>query len=121
MTSVTPTFLSESRRYLCDEYPESIHRAVEALTDEQVWWRPNEVSNSVGNLILHLTGNVRQWIVAGIGRQPNERDRQQEFDERTAIPSASSCPPHVGSRGSRRSVRQCAEGSPRRAVSDPGF
>jgi uncharacterized damage-inducible protein DinB len=86
MTDASQTFLNESRRYLRDEYPASIDRAVFALTDEQIWWRPNEGSNSIGNLILHLAGNVRQWIVAGVGRQPNERNRQQEFDERRKIP-----------------------------------
>jgi uncharacterized damage-inducible protein DinB len=86
MTDASQTFLNESRRYLRDEYPASIDRAVVALTDEQIWWRPNEGSNSIGNLILHLAGNVRQWIVAGVGRQPNERNRQQEFDERRKIP-----------------------------------
>ena len=86
MTEPARTFLSESRRYLREEYPACIDRAVSALTDEQLWWRPNEASNSIGNLILHLAGNVRQWIVAGVGRQPNERNRQQEFDERRTIP-----------------------------------
>ncbi len=86
MTDAAQTFLNESRRYLRDEYAASIDRAVVALTDEQIWWRPNEGSNSIGNLILHLAGNVRQWIVGGVGRQPNERSRQQEFDERGAIP-----------------------------------
>jgi uncharacterized damage-inducible protein DinB len=86
MTDAAETFLNESRRYLRDEYPASIDRAVLALTDGQIWWRPNEGSNSIGNLILHLAGNVRQWIVAGVGRQPNERSRQQEFDERRTIP-----------------------------------
>jgi uncharacterized damage-inducible protein DinB len=86
MTEPARTFLNESRRYLREAYPGCIERAVLALTDEQMWWRPNEASNSIGNLILHLAGNVRQWIVAGVGRQPNERNRQQEFDERSTIP-----------------------------------
>jgi len=86
MIDVSQTFLNESRRYLRDEYAASIDRAVSALTDEQIWWRPNEDSNSIGNLILHLAGNVRQWIVAEVGRQPNERNRQKEFDERRKIP-----------------------------------
>jgi uncharacterized damage-inducible protein DinB len=86
MTNVAQIFLNESRRYLRDDYLASIDRAVSPLTDEQIWWRPNESSNSIGNLILHLSGNVRQWIVAGVGRQSHERDRQQEFDERRTIP-----------------------------------
>lgn len=86
MTDVAQAFLGESGRYLRDEYLTAIERAVAPLTDAQVWWRPNEASNSIGNLILHLSGNVRQWIVGGVGRRPNERNRQQEFDEREAIP-----------------------------------
>ena len=86
MTEAAQTFLTESRYYLHEEYPASIERAISSLTDEQIWWRPNEGSNSIGNLMLHLAGNVRQWIVAGVGRQPNERNRQQEFDERRKIP-----------------------------------
>ena len=86
MADASQTFLNESRRYLRDEYPANIDKALTGLTDQQIWWRPNEGSNSIGNLILHLAGNVREWIVAGVGRQPNERNRQQEFDERAEIP-----------------------------------
>lgn len=85
MTGLANAFLAESRQYLKDEYLPSIERAVAGLSDEDVWWRPNEASNSIGNLILHLTGNVREWILGGVGRLPYERNRQREFDERTAI------------------------------------
>jgi uncharacterized damage-inducible protein DinB len=86
MADVGQTFLDESRRYLRGAYLTAIERSVAPLTDAQVWWRPNEASNSIGNLILHLSGNVRQWIVGGVGQKPNERNRQLEFDEREAIP-----------------------------------
>jgi uncharacterized damage-inducible protein DinB len=52
---------------------------VASLSEEQIWWRPNPASNSVGNLVLHLNGNVRQWLVASFGRQKHERDRPSEF------------------------------------------
>jgi uncharacterized damage-inducible protein DinB len=52
------------------------------LTDEQLWWRPNEQSNSIGNLLLHLNGNMRQWILAPLGGIENKRDRDREFAER---------------------------------------
>ena len=58
------------------------------LTDEQVWWRPSESMNSIGNLILHLCGNVRQWIVAGFGGEADMRQRPKEFSERGPIPKA---------------------------------
>ncbi len=56
-----------------------IESCLERLTDDQVWSRgaPNE--NSIGNLIAHLCGNVRQWICAGIGGEPDNRDRDSEF------------------------------------------
>jgi hypothetical protein len=56
------------------------------LTDEQVWWRPRESMNSIGNLVLHLCGNVRQWFIARIGGAPDIRNRPREFSERQMIP-----------------------------------
>ena len=76
-------FIEESRRYLSEEYLPKIRRSLEGLTVEDVWWRPNEESNSIGNLILHLAGNVRQWVVAGIGSAEDLRERQAEFDRRS--------------------------------------
>jgi uncharacterized damage-inducible protein DinB len=56
-----------------------IEGAVALLTEDQVWWRPNAVTNSVGNHILHLQGNLSQWVLAGLGGIPYERHRKQEF------------------------------------------
>jgi hypothetical protein len=56
------------------------------LTDEQVWWHPRPSLNSIGNLILHLCGNMRQWILAGLGGAADSRDRPAEFAERGPIP-----------------------------------
>ena len=86
MSGLEHVFMSESRRYLCDVYMPAIERAIAPLSDGQIWYRPNERSNSIGNLMLHLSGNVREWIVGSIGRLPNVRHRQQEFDERTPVP-----------------------------------
>jgi uncharacterized damage-inducible protein DinB len=74
-------FLAESRRYLLKEYLPKIRRSLEGLTPEDIWWRPNPESNSIGNLLLHLAGNARQWVVAGVGEQPDVRKRQEEFDQ----------------------------------------
>ena len=79
-------FLDRSRHYLRTEYPTKLRAAVEALPDDAIWWRPNAQSNSVGNLILHIEGNVREWLIGGVGKLPFERERQQEFDERREIP-----------------------------------
>ena len=75
-------FLTESGRYLTDEYLPKVRAALISLTDEDVWWRPNEASNSIGNLLLHLAGNIRQWIVAGVGATADTRDRAAEFAAR---------------------------------------
>ena len=62
-----------------------ILKCMDQLDDEKIWWRPNEESNSIGNLVMHLCGNVRQWIYAGLGKNEDLRNRQMEFDERTVI------------------------------------
>ena len=79
-------FLELSRRKLGEEYWPRLQRTVESLTDEQTWWRPNAASNSIGNLILHLNGNVRQWLIGSLTRQEDARDRPAEFAERRVIP-----------------------------------
>lgn len=55
------------------------------LTEEQVWARGGENENAAGNLVLHLCGNVRQWIVAGVGGKPDVRQRDEEFDARGGV------------------------------------
>lgn len=63
-------FLEHSRKKLLAEWWPRLRTVVAPLTEEKLWWRPNEASNSIGNLLLHLNGNVRQWLVASfkIGR-----------------------------------------------------
>src|SRR6478672_4991784 len=75
-------FQSQSSRYLRKDYLSRIELAIAPLSLDQIWWRPNEASNSIGNLMLHLAGNVRQWIVGGVGRQSMARDRDLEFSTR---------------------------------------
>ena len=79
-------FIQDARDFLRQEYLPKIERCLERLTDEQVWWRPNAECNSIGNLLLHLSGNARQWIVSGLGGAMDKRERQSEFDERKVIP-----------------------------------
>lgn len=86
MTHPTTEFLQLSRRYLRGDYLPKILICLETLSDEDVWWRMNEASNSIGNLVLHLCGNARQWIVAGVGGAKDTRTRQHEFDQRGVIP-----------------------------------
>ena len=85
---VSQAFITQARTFLSSEYLPKIERCLETLTDEQLWWRANENSNSVGNLLLHLSGNARQWIVGGLGGALDQRQRQSEFDERSVISKA---------------------------------
>ena len=62
-----------------------IERCLNLLSVEQVWDRPNSVSNAVGNLVLYLAGNLRQWILSGLGGEPDERDRPAEFAQRAPV------------------------------------
>jgi uncharacterized damage-inducible protein DinB len=78
-----PLFLARARYYLTAEFRTKLRSAVEALPPDALWWRPNEQSNSGGNLLLHLAGNVRQWIVSGVAGAPSSRDRPGEFAARS--------------------------------------
>ena len=75
-------FLEQARWYFASSYLPKVEHCLSQLTDEEVWQRTNEASNSVGNLILHLSGNVQQWIIGGVGNLPYHRDREHEFGER---------------------------------------
>jgi uncharacterized damage-inducible protein DinB len=83
--AVSRAFL-EKAQSLIEEYLGKIETCVVKLTDEQVWWRSNPESNSIGNLLLHLSGNARQWIICGLGTERDERQRQTEFDARDVMP-----------------------------------
>jgi uncharacterized damage-inducible protein DinB len=74
-------FIEASILFLRDDFMHRLLHVVNRLEDEDIWWRPNDASNSVGNLILHLSGNVRQWIGHSIGGIPFERNRDREFSE----------------------------------------
>lgn len=81
-------FLEFSRKKLLEQYWPRLRVCVESLTDEQVWWRPNPASNSIGNLILHLNGNVRQWGVASFNRLQDDRNRPAEFNQQEGASAA---------------------------------
>lgn len=83
MSNISQSFIDQSCKYLTSNYLPKIEECIGRLSEDEVWWRPNEESNSIGNLILHLTGNVRQWVNSGIGGKDDNRVRQLEFDERT--------------------------------------
>lgn len=81
-------FIEASRVFLREDYLPKLLYCVEQLSDDDLWWRPNEVSNSIGNLVLHLCGNVRQWVVSSIGGTAFKRDRDGEFAARGPVPKA---------------------------------
>ena len=78
-SDLTALFLDSSRKLLFEQHWPRMRTCVESLTTEQIWWRPNEASNSIGNLLLHLSGNVRQWIVATFNKDEDKRNRPAEF------------------------------------------
>src|SRR3982750_4682758 len=88
MTDIAKQFIAASRAFLSSDYLPKLERCLEVLTDEDVWWRAHEGSNSIGNLLLHLEGSTRGWIINIVGGAHSARDRQQEFDERAQIPRA---------------------------------
>jgi uncharacterized damage-inducible protein DinB len=67
------------------KYTERIAVCLGKLDEEQIWMRGGERENAAGNLVLHLCGNVRQWIVSGVGAQPDTRDRDAEFAARSGL------------------------------------
>ncbi|MBI4164137.1 MAG: DUF1572 family protein [Acidobacteria bacterium] len=78
---MTEQVLANARHSLEKHHLPRIQRCFKMLSETEIWWRPNAVSNSVGNLVLHLNGNVRQWIIAGLGSRPFNRERDKEFSE----------------------------------------
>jgi uncharacterized damage-inducible protein DinB len=75
-------FLARARHSLGVEYPTKIRQCLDVLPPDALWRRGDEESNSVGNLLLHLSGNVRQWLVASVGGAPDSRSRSAEFAAR---------------------------------------
>lgn len=84
-TTVGKAWLMQAGRRL-DASFSRIKHCVDQLDDTQVWWRPQESMNSIGNILLHLCGNLKQWIIAGVREEHDDRDRPREFSERGPIP-----------------------------------
>jgi len=69
-----------------EELRDEVRKIAEGLTDKQLWQRPLEPSNSVGHLILHLTGNINHFVGAQLGHTGYVREREREFTETNAPP-----------------------------------
>ena len=78
-------FLANARQLIAKQNLPYIVKCLQQLSEEEIWWRPNSASNSAGNLVLHLCGNVRQWIISGLGGAPDKRKRDLEFSEQGPI------------------------------------
>ena len=80
--------LESLRTRITRVFPEQVRIAVAPLDDEQIWWRPNESSNSIGNLILHLAGSIDHYLNRNLGGLVFDRNRAAEFAEREHIAKA---------------------------------
>ena len=85
-TRTTSLFLACCQELLAKRYLPRIVECLQQLSEEEIWWRPNSASNSAGNLVLHLCGNARQWIISGLGGKEDTRERDREFAEQGPIP-----------------------------------
>jgi hypothetical protein len=86
MSAAEQAALSFLRKRVTSIYPLQVREAVQPLTEGQIWWRPNEASNSIGNLVLHLCGSLNHYLNRNIGGIAFQRDREAEFNERRTIP-----------------------------------
>jgi uncharacterized damage-inducible protein DinB len=83
--SLNEVALAALRGRITQIIPSQVRTSIEALNDEQVWWRPNEHTNSVGNLVLHVSGSMRYYLSRGVGGFEYDRNRPAEFAERGPI------------------------------------
>jgi uncharacterized damage-inducible protein DinB len=78
--------IDEARDRLVKGFPAQVVSCLDLLDDDQIWWRANDGSNSIGNLVLHVCGSSRHFLGRGLGGSDYRRDRPQEFAERGPIP-----------------------------------
>ena len=83
--SVAAAFIAESRQTLHSAHKKMVH-CLNQLPDDDLYWRPFESANSLQNIILHLCGNVRQWMMHGVGGADDVRDRPSEFSDHRRLP-----------------------------------
>ena len=86
MDELGRALIEEVRGRLVSGFPQQVRACLDALSDEQLWWRPNAASNSVGNLVLHLCGSTRHFLGRAVGGTDYRRDRPAEFAEKGPIP-----------------------------------
>ncbi|HEV8482099.1 MAG TPA: DUF1572 family protein [Blastocatellia bacterium] len=84
-TTLDQVALAAFRNRITKILPAQVRSCIEDLSEEQLWWRPNDKSNSVGNLVLHVSGSTRHYLSRSIGHMKYERDRPAEFSERGPV------------------------------------
>ncbi len=85
---VSELLIRETKYRLLEESIPRLHKCLDKLSEAEIWYRPNTNTVSIGNLVLHLCGNVRQWLISGLGGAPDHRERQREFDEPGPLPTS---------------------------------
>lgn len=78
----------ENAIYRMNESTRMIKKTFEELSESDIWRKPNNSSNSIGNLILHLCGNIGQYIIASLGENPDTRERDLEFSTADGLAKA---------------------------------
>jgi hypothetical protein len=85
-TALEEALLEALRRRITKVLPSQVRACIRELNEEQLWWRPNEQSNSAGNLVLHVSGSMRHYLSRAIGGFQYERNRAAEFAARGPLP-----------------------------------
>jgi hypothetical protein len=82
------TLISALRVRITRVLPQQVRDCLDLLDDEQIWWRPNEESNSIGNIVLHVSGSLNHYLNRNLGGVAYHRNRTAEFTERQHIPKS---------------------------------
>lgn len=88
MSALSDSVTTIAKNRLVLELPAQIRECLGLLSDDQIWWRPNATSNSVGNLVIHLCGSTRHFLGRGVGGSGYVRDRDAEFAAKGPVPKA---------------------------------
>jgi len=77
--TIASRFTRDSAEYLGATYLSRLNRVLQVIDEEDLWWSPQEGALSIGTILRHLEGNVRQWILSGLAGWPDQRERAREF------------------------------------------
>ena len=91
MTDLARAFIEETIRRFDEEYLPRLEEAVATVPADKLWWRPHDDITSVGNLLVHLEGNSRQWLLGALGGGSTERARGAEFAAREGDDATTLC------------------------------